>query len=65
MPLEIKVAQADIRGQNNNSVNSAYDELQNWLENDAPGAPIGNPEVVSTNTTASNDMFLAATIVSY
>jgi len=65
MSLEIKVVQADIRGYNDSSILPAYDELANWLENGAPGAPIGNPQVVATNTAVSNDSFLASVIVSY
>ena len=65
MPLQLKITQADLRGQNDQSINSAFEELQDWLTNDAPGAPIGNPETVSTNTTATDDTFLASVMVSY
>jgi hypothetical protein len=65
MPLQIKMTQADMRGDCEVPLSKAYAELQDWLENDAPGAPIGNPETVATNSAISDDVFLASVLVSY
>jgi hypothetical protein len=63
MPLTARVVQADLRGTDDNVSDKAIDDLESWLENDAPGAPIGNTNVANTGTQCNDDILILSTVV--
>jgi hypothetical protein len=65
MPLQAKVVQADLRGSNKSLIDDANEEFNNWLENDAPGAPVDQSSLNKARSRSNESVFVNIAIVSY